>query len=207
MQEYKFYPNSYNYTLIKDKGISLEHFLKLQIKYRNDFEKLLMGIVDFKKIDDYIDSFGKKIPIVNDLEYNFYHKFSLLGSKYIYFRNNIHIENLSLIEIEIINASIVNDVDLDSKFLLETYSKVLYEDGDIVMFGIPLEKNGVSSKSLVFEFTYNQKEFSTVEQYNFVNEIVNVLLKSLRNSIKGVINTDISIISYNAIPDIYLNDL
>ena len=207
MQEYKFYPNSYNYTLIKDKGISLEHFLKLQIKYRNDFEKLLMGVFDFKKIDDYIDSFEKKIPIVNDLKYNFYHKFSLLGSKYIYFRNNIHIENLSLNEIEIINASIINDVDLDSKFLLETYSKVLYEDGDIVMFGIPLEKNGVSSKSLVFEFTYNQKEFSSVEQYNFVNEIVNVLLKSLRNSIKGVINTDISIICYNAIPDIYLNDL
>lgn len=207
MQEYKFYPNSYNYTLIKDKGIDLEHFLKLQIKYRNDFEKLLMGIFDFKKIDDYIDSFGKQIPTVNDLEYNFYHKFSLLGSKYIYFRNNIHIENLSLNEIEIINASIINDVDLDSKFLLETYSKVLYEDGDIVMFGIPLEKNEVFSKSLVFEFTYNQKEFSTVEQYNFVNEIVNVLLKSLRNSIKGVINTDISIISYNAIPDIYLNDL
>ena len=114
---------------------------------------------------------------------------------------------MSLNEIEIINASIINDVDLDSKFLLETYSKVLYEDGDIVMFGIPLEKNGVFSKSLVFEFTYNQKEFSTVEQYNFVNEIVNVLLKSLSNSIKGVINTDISIISYNAIPDIYLNDL
>ena len=169
MKEYKFYPNSYNYTLIKDKGISLEHFLKLQIKYRNNFEKLLMGIFDFKKIDDYIDSFGKKIPTVNDLEYNFYHKFSLLGSKYIYFRNNIHIENLSLNEIEIINASIINDVDLDSKFLLETYSKVLYEDGDIVMFGIPLEKNGVFSKSLVFEFTYNQKEFSNVEQYNFFN--------------------------------------
>ena len=66
MKEYKFYPNSYNYTLIKDKGISLEHFLKLQIKYRNNFEKLLMGIFDFKKIDDYIDSFGKKIPTVND---------------------------------------------------------------------------------------------------------------------------------------------
>ena len=101
----------------------------------------------------------------------------------------------------------MNDVDLDSKFLLETYSKVLYENGDVAMFGIPLEKNKVPSKSLVFEFAYDQKEFSTVEQYNFVNEIVNVLLKSLSSSIKNVIMTDVSMISYYSIPDIYLNNL
>lgn len=203
MLEYKFFPDSYNYTLIKNKGINLENFLKLQIKYKNDFEKILIGIIDFKKIDNYIDGFEKKIPIITDHKYNFYHKYSLLGSKYIFFRNNIHIENLSLDEIEVINTSIVNNVSLEYKFLIDTFEKVLYENGDIAMFGIPIESNEVLSQSLVFEFAYNQKEFSTIEQYYFVNNIKDELLRDFNNLINKVIDVDVSVICYNCIPDIY----
>ena len=98
----KFFPESYNFKLMVEKGLNKELFFKLQIKYKNDFEKLLMKIIDFKKIDDYINGYGYNIPFVDDFDYNFYHKYSVLGSKYIFFRNNIHIENLSLEEIKII---------------------------------------------------------------------------------------------------------
>lgn len=205
MFEYKFFPNSYNYSLIKDKEISFEHFLNLQIKFKNDFEKLLINIIDFVKIDNYINSFGNEIPNINDFEYNFYHKFSSLGSKYIFLRNNVHIENLSLEEIDVINAAIIDNVDLDSKFLLNTFSKVLYEAGESAMFGIPIQKNEVSSKSLVFEFAYDQRKFSDIKQYNFVNQISEDLFNYLSSSIKNVIPTDVSIIKYCAIPDIYFD--
>lgn len=205
MIDFKYIPDSYNYNILKNNKIDKNKFLKLQIKYRTEFERLLINIVDFKKIDDYIDNFKFDIPVVDDFDYNFYHKFSTLGSKYIYLRNNIHIENLSFDEINIIDNSLKDNAYLDYNFLRATFKKVLYEDGEFSMFGIPLEKNLVFAKSLVFEFAYDQAEFKDVSQYNFVNDIINTIHTSLENSIEKVIDTKISIISYNAIPDIYID--
>lgn len=204
MINYKYIPNSYDYSLINEKQIDKEKFLRLQIKYKNDFEKLLLKIIDFKKIDEYINSFNLNIPYISNQENNFYYKYSILESKYLYLRNNIHIENLSNEDIEIIANALKNNLDLNLDFFNKTFKHVLYEKGDYSMFGIPMLRNKVSSKSIIFEFAYNQNGFKEVSQYNFVNSVIDVIYKSLSDSIKKVIDTEITIHSYNSIPDIYM---
>lgn len=200
----KFFPETYNLKLINEKRINEDLFLKLQIKYKNEFEKLLIKIIDFKKIDEYISNHGYNIPIVDDYDYNFYHKYSVLGSRYIFFRNNIHIENLSFEEIKIIINCLEKNIDLDINFLISTFKRVIYEDGDIAMFGLPTSNNRVDAKSLVFEFAYDQKKFTDVSQYNFVNQIKNVINSKLKECINKVFETEVAMITYNAIPDIYI---
>ena len=199
----KFFPESYNFKLMNEKGLNKELFFKLQIKYKNDFEKLLMKIIDFKKLDDYINSYGYNIPFVDDFDYNFYHKYSVLGSKYIFFRNNIHIENLSTDEITVLHDCLEKNKDLDINFLIATFKKVIYEEGDAAMYGLSTPSNIVPSKSLVFEFAYDQKKITDISQYNFVNQIKNTISNYLTSSIVKVLNTEVFLHTYKAIPDIY----
>lgn len=206
MDNYKYIPDSYNYELLNSANISLDSALTLQIKYRNDFEKLLLNIIDFKSVDDYIKSYNFQIPAIEDLDYNFYHKFSILGSAFVFLRNNIHIENLSEKELEVIRDAIANDTDLSFSFLNDTFRKVLFENAKNVMFGIPLKENIVSGNSIVFEFAYKQRSFTSVKQYDFVKKIVPVIHKSIENSIKKILNVDVSFIQYNGITNIYLNN-
>ena len=203
MNEFKYVPDSYNYEKINKIKLTKEEFLNFQIKYRIDFERILKSIIDFNKIDSYIESFAYNIPIIDDEDYNFYRKFSTLGSKYIYIRNNIHIENLSIEEINIIDVSIKNNKLLDYTFLLATFKKVFYEEGDFSMFGVPISKNIVNSKSLVFEFAYDQLRFMNVSQHKFIDKTKEQLEVLLMKSINKVINTNVSLISYNGIRDVY----
>lgn len=199
--KYKFYPNTYDYSKIK--VIGEKEFLSLMIKYRNDFELFLSRIINFKSIDAFIYSLGGSIPAVNDIEYNFYHKYSSLGSNYIFLRNNIHIENLSDEEINVIRSAIYNKKVLDNEFLMNTYKRVLYEDGDYTMFGIPMKKNMVPSKAVVFELSYDQKKLTQVSQLKVIDKAKEMVDNFIKEEIKKRLDTDIYLLVYNAIPDIY----
>lgn len=205
MNDYKFFPNSYDYNKIKELDIFEDYFLKLQIKYRNDFEQLLNGFVNFQSIDDTINS-SINIPTLDDSTYNFYHKYSLLNSKYVYLRNNIHIENLSREEIKVIEEAISNDKKIDTQFLMNTFKKVLYEnDKGKSMFGIESDEYLMDSDSLVFELSFDQKKFTDINQFKVIENLLLSLKPFLENYIGEVFNTKISVLKYNGLIDIYIN--
>ena len=97
----------------------------MQIK---SIEEVLKSLINFKELDDYCTK-KMQIPINDDWEDNFYHKFSTLNSKYIFLRNNIHIEKLKNEDIEKIKRAIFNENLLDKEFVLRTLKEILYENG------------------------------------------------------------------------------
>ena len=78
--QYKYIPNSIKII----DNISYDDFLKLQIKYRESLEALIKKYVSFEEVDKIIENLNFSIPLIQDQEYNFYHKFSTLGSKYVF---------------------------------------------------------------------------------------------------------------------------
>ncbi len=203
MRKFIYIPNTYNENLIRNRKINENDFIAYQIKYRESFEILLKQMINFSKYDQYIYSLGINIPIVEDHDYNFYHKFSTLGSNYIYLRNNFHIENLSDEEINVIFNCINNHSMLDSDFLNKTYPKVLFEQGNQAVFGLTNFDNILNSKSIIFEFAYDQAKCTDVEQYKNISDAINSVIGSLKKEMASKTKIPISTLVYKAVPDIY----
>lgn len=197
--EYVYSPDSYNYNLINEKFKSNQEFVELQIAYRTGLEKLLKEVIDFKEIEAYILNSGVDVPKVNDKEYNFYHKYSTLESDYLFLRNNFHVENLSKEELDNLRNSSKCDLD----FFKKTLNNVIFEAGDATFFGIPVPTNLVKSKSIVFEFAYNQLECETIEQLVKIQGISDNIFKVLESRIRNNLNLDSSFVVYQAVVDYY----
>ncbi len=198
--KYKFIPDS-----IKDEDIALfninqDEFLNLQIDYKQAFEKILQEEVDFCIFDNWINKINTNLPVVNDKEFNFYRRYSDLGSDYIYLRNNIHIERLSFDELNRLKSGITRD------FLLKTYKKVLFEDGDYTYFGNATDMNLIPSKSLVFEFAFDGKECKNLEEYNFYKHYKDQIFKFVAKPIETKLNCAVSIHRYSAIPELFIDE-
>ena len=194
--KYIYVPNSYDYTIIEEK-YNNDEFVDLQVKYRNYLENFLNNFIDFKKVDQKINEVIN-IPKNEDAEYNFYHKFSTLGSDYIYLRNNYHIENLSDDEVNVIKNN-----KIDFEFLNKTISKVIFEKGDNSFFGTPILDNLGNSKGLVFEFSFNQLKLQEVKEFKMIDEIVLEITNFLKKNLGEKLNIPVSVISYNGIKDLY----
>lgn len=199
--KYKFIPgiNEVNLPII-----DWEKFLDLQVKYRESFEKMLMRYVNFQGIDEYIKSFGVLVPIIEDFDYNFYHKFSYLGSQYIFLRNNIHIERLSVKDQQMIVEAINKTEVLDDDFLIRTYQTVLFEKGDNVFLGVPRDETRVNSQSLFFEFAYDEKRCDTLKQIYGIRDIALNTLNFLKEALNAQFDVLISLYVYGAIVDEFL---
>lgn len=200
--KYIYSPDSYNETLIENKFESYDEFLDLQLKYRSGFERILNCLANFKSIDDLINRQSFTIPKISDKDYNFYHKFSTLDSDYVFLRNNFHIENLSVEDIEQLKK--MENVNME--FLNKTLYRVIFEDGEQSCYGIPKKENFVDSKSIVFEFAYDQKKCDSVPQLNQIKNFEKSVFNYLDKCFENKINIPISILSYNAITDIYYQE-
>lgn len=196
---YVYIPDSYNNNLIKEKYKSEEEFLNIQILYRQKFESILKKYIDFKSIDIVIKNKNINIPEVEDTEYNFYHKYTTLDSKYVFLRNNFHVENLTKDEIKRLLTNDINDVT----FFNSTLSKVIFEDGDETFFGIPTDEVKIKSRSLVFEFAFDQTKIENIEELKEINNIIKQTEEYLKENIKGVFRATPSFIVYNSIPNLY----
>lgn len=201
--KYQCIPDTYNKRKIEEKGFSDLEFENLQKKYIESFEKWLMQKIDLSNINQCIANCKSSIPVMEDKEYNIYHKNSSLGNDYLYLRNNVHIENLSEQELSELYNSILAEESLAEEFLHKTIAKVLYENGDATYYGIPSPESEVPSKSIVLEFAYDQKKCNSIEQVinirNSFAEIQKEIIESNRN------NSDfpIFLLMYNGIPDLF----
>ena len=196
--KYKYVPDTYDYSII-DKRFNNEEFIELQNKYREFLEKLLKNFIDFKDIDNKINQI-MKVPKKEDLDYNFYHKFSSLNSNYIYLRNNYHIEKLNDDEINILRNN-----KIDYEFLRNTINRVINEEGDKIFYGSQVLKNLVDTKGLVFEFAYDQLQLLDVKELINIEKIIKVIDQFLKSNLNKL-NLPVSMVTYNGINDIYKPD-
>ncbi len=189
---YDYSPNTYNDNLIKQLNLE-ELFVQLQIKYKSSLEKFLMKYVKFDSLDELIKKKILFIPEKKDISHNFYLENSTLNSKYLFLRNNIHIENLTKKDIQYIKSCLFDKKYLDDEFILKTIKDVIFEQGDTVFYGIPIEKNEVNSKSLVFEFVYDDK-LCTVTESKQIREFYNNISSSLKSFLEESLNIEVNFI-------------
>ena len=192
-----YIPDSYDYKKLEEMGISSEEFLNLQVKYREGFEAYLKDLIDFNEINSYILTKGE-IPKVDDEDRNFYHKYSTLGSNYIFLRSNVHIERLTPDEINILK------LNPTSEFYQKTYDRVLFETTEEVniMIGSAIPEHIVKGRSIIIEFSHDMKK-ETSEQMMKADEI-SKYLKELIEKYGEARGIPISFIEYKAIPDSFL---
>ena len=196
---YKFIPN------INEKSnlnLSENELIDYRIMYKHFVENILKSVINFKNIDEFIVNNHYIIPTMDDLEYNFYHRFSILNSRYLFLRNNIYIERLNEHELN----NLKNNPTYE--FFTKTYKKVLFDQEGkdaYTFYGSALPKNSVKSNSLIFEFAYDLKKISSMEQYNQISEVKKYII-NLINNIQNKMGIPISFIEYNAIPDIFISE-
>ncbi len=198
---YKYNPNTYDEERIRNLGIEKETFQRYQIKYRESIEHLFKKFYDFNKINQIFSNINA--PKVNDKEYNFYHKFSILENDYLFFRNNYHIEKLNKEEIKTIKAYIFDDICLPDSFIMKTANRVLFESGDIATFNYITSDNQVPAKSFVFEFAYNLNQCETLEQIKNINKTISNISEELKEIFSSKLEVPLSFVVYTANPDIY----
>lgn len=198
--KYIYIPDSYNFSLVKEKSLTDDLFLELQIQYRMGLEKIIGGYVNLEQIDHQIEQEQIDIPQVEDTDYNFYHQYSTLKSKYIFLRNNFHVENLSNQEIK----EVLDHQNNTIEFYNKTLDKVIFESGKETFFGPPMDETAVNSKSIVFEFAYDQKKCKTLDQLNKIEATINKSFDYISNTVGKNINIPLSFLIYRAIPDLYV---
>lgn len=193
---YKYIPDSFDYNLINSR-FSNDEFLSLQIKYRTIIEKILIDYIDFEDIDKRINN-NVVLPKIEDLDYNFYHKFSSLNSNYLYLRNNFHIEKLSSEEVEILKNGKV-----DKNFIVSTLSKVLFEDGDESCFGSPRLENIVNCKGLIFEFAYDSMKINSLSDLIKIDKMIEEIKVYLKSIIEKIFRLPASLVINKSLSNIY----
>lgn len=203
--KYIYEPDTYDRKKIQEYNFDNQQFLNCQVKYRESLEIIIKNIFDFSTLDASLVKY--EIPKLNDSSYNFYHKFTNLNSNYIYLRNNIHIERLNAEDIRYINSCIIDRVPLEPKFITKTLNMVIFEEGDFIHFGPANIKNRVESKSIVFEFAFDQMNCKDVQHLLRIEDIYMKYIKpQIISKLGTVLKIPISVIKYNGIPDLFIKD-
>ena len=85
----------------------------------------------------------------------------------------------------------------------KTLKKVLFEKGNSTFMGTPMDETSVLSQSIIFEFAFNQKECTSVEQLKKIKEVSKECFKMIGTCINEKFDISVSYLIYNAIPDIF----
>jgi hypothetical protein len=188
-------------TYIKDSRVDNDTFLELQYKYREGFLKYLSTIINFGTIDEEIKKYDVDIPVLDDQDCNFYHCNSPLGSNYLYLRNNIHLERLDDEELKHLAKG-----EEDINYYVDTYQKVLYEDGDLTSYGIyPNDMNTVKSKALIFEFAYDQTQTKSVDDLLKTKKCYEDIFSFINDKLSEK-NIDVDFLVYQGIPRMFAKE-
>ena len=190
---------------IQNQKISDNKISIFQIKYKQDFEKMLCKIFAFSLVDEHFNVSSIDIPKIKK-DGNFYFENSILPSEYIYLRNNIYIERLSVEDLAYLKDCLYKNETLNMEFLKRTFRTVLFEEENTLIIGSSKEENIVNGKSLIFELAYDQKKFVDIIQLNLVKSFIPSLKAQLEVTFKKQLECDISLHEYNCIPNLYFSE-
>lgn len=187
--------------LFKNKGLYLkgnftDKYFELLKKYKFLLEKYLIDKLPIKKYDDLIGNSKYLLSPIKKDDMDFYQSFSSMRLNYIYLRNNLSVEKLSIEDISFILN--LNDIQVNNpnedvlKLIDRTYRDVIdcrVRDFDIILkkcYGIDRDDFWISSNELVFGLRYdefinndlddNKKWLNNYnEQLSFVGNIIDEL--------------------------------
>lgn len=127
-------PESYDMKLAKEKELTdkeeiTDKYLKLQALYKKTLGELLVAVLELDSFDNELASNELEFIEVPDKEKGFYQKYDTLGLKYIYLRNNIHIEKLSIEDVKILKSALASEDNTAQeqlyKMIARTYPEVI----------------------------------------------------------------------------------
>ena len=190
------------YTLVKNYKVLLDNYL---------LNKLGLSEVDYKIINSGL-SF---VPIdIDDMD--FYQKFSSMGLKYLYLRNNIYINKLSLDDMEKIENLSVNQMQKPSSKLMtlieDTFKDVIdakpYDADQNVdymkCYGLDSDEYWVKSNELVIGVRYDEFADNGLgegddwfDNYNKQLEFLGKLMLDLEKSCSEVLNMKVNLLYYD----------
>jgi hypothetical protein len=134
-QEYT--PNSFNYAAAREKNLIgadntlTDDYLRLQSAYVARFYSYLNKAVDITQYDDALtNSKYNFVPIAQETQ-NVYQRYGSFGNKYIYLRNNFHIERLSSDDLHLLESAGVGEILED--MVKRTFKDVItirYDDNE-----------------------------------------------------------------------------
>lgn len=178
-KEYPFITNS---ELLEEKGfgsgIPNEEYFKLKNKYKRFLDSYIKEILPLELIDTNMKKSELKFVPIKKEDMDYYQITSTMGLSYIYLRNNIYIEKLSLEDIKYLSSKDKYDDDT-REFVKRTYLSVInpYEDDEnlILFYGPENSKHLCESKDIVIGIRYNEFDENgmTDEEYqeNFIAQL------------------------------------
>ncbi len=194
------YPFIISYDEVKNKGLGNENeinenYIKYLNKYKKLFEEFLLKKYPLKSIDDSIkNSKYVFLPIEED-NMDFYQSTSTMNLKYIYLRNNLNIEKLSLKDLKYLNECDETLNEENEKFILNTFKDVIdpckkeEKVRNIIFYG-PENRNYIcDSTDLVFGIRYDELSSSNLRDINWKEEFINK--NNILNEIVNIIENDL----------------
>lgn len=212
--------NQINMKLINDKKLiksgKLDRYSIIQAFYRKAFDLYIKSLIDVKKYDDMIENSGLDFTVIPDDRKSIYHYVSSLDLKYIYVRNFLFIEKLSLEYLNIFIDKIKKDDYVVDDSILDvvkrTYKDVIkdncihgeYKELTTACYGAWTEENLVSSNNLVLCIHYglNSKQLemdefikNSLEKKEFLKKLISEMETDFEEKL-GVVTT-ILVRNYN----------
>lgn len=197
--DYKYIPDTFDWEKIIRMFGSKEKFLETQIKYKKGFEKVLAQFLDIEEINGVFSSLKICVPRIEDSKTNIYRNYSMFACPYVYVRNNYKVENLSKLELEMLEGTPTTE------FFLNTYGKVMFESGDVVFYGIPNDVTKAQARSITFEFAYDQVKCQSVEELRLIEDSINRCRDIIATRLKSQ-SIPVSFVVYNGIPKHFSDD-
>lgn len=119
----EIYPNDFDLTLARDKGIgSKRAYQKVYDNYSRLLSAYLNSLYSFSSLDEGLENKG----LVPEDDLGYYLDSSQLGSKFLYLRNNIHVERLSEEDINYLKQDNIGTNDEEGlRIVKETCEEVL----------------------------------------------------------------------------------
>ena len=194
----KFYPNSFNYQLLKEKNLS-ERFMKLENKYRKYFQNYIIKTLSLDKYDKMITESDLKFYTCLEERKDYYQKSSPLN--YIYIKNNLHIEKLNNDDLKILEES--NNEDELIELIKKTWQNIIKidilegrkcpSDFKTQMFeGFNTKETIISNKALIIiireggrETDLSEEEYmkNLKDKYLFINEMIENMQKEIEDKL------------------------
>lgn len=191
------FPKSNNRFIESLDAISMNTYLSLYSMYSSLLENYLINKLSLKDYDDMIKDSGLNFIDIDFNEMDIYQRAYSNELSYIYLRNNIYIERLSIEEKEFLNDILYEvvkptDSEIDN-FIERTYKKVLFENinnnGDVLMTNFGPESGNfmVPNNALVLGIRY--------DEFNQANMDDSTWDKNNKEQIKFLLNIEDQLIN------------
>lgn len=191
-------------------NIEKERYLKLYSIYSNFLIQFFIKRYNLKEYDNMLINHSTSFPIVYMDKMDIYQYTASKWLKYIYIRNNIHIERLSKNEIEYLEKQLSNrNYKLDKEteeFIENTFLNIIIEknNNQIINFGPDNLKFFKPANSIIIGIRYdnllskdNESDKEWLIKERDRNKFIFAVKTILEYELKNKITLPVSVIQYN----------